>query len=167
LGLGLRVARALGRLEFLEGLVVGAAEGVLVAVELDERVVFAVSIERDTEESGVLVVDDFPARTVPLRSGVAALFGLAGAFHTVNEDAGLDAGNGAEAPIEASELAEAGLLEGVGGLEDVAEAVEEGLEFGGGLHGEDGVAGAEAVGFGWHRETSLGRPESQCAPIRG
>jgi hypothetical protein len=154
-------------LEFLEGLVVGPAEGVLVAAELDERVVFAVSIERDTEETGFLVVDDFPAGTGPLRGGVAALLGLAGAFHTVSEDAGLDAGNAAEAPIGASELAEAGLLEGVGGLEDVAEAVEEGLEFGGVLQGEDGVAGAEAVGFGWHRETSLGRAELRCAPIRG
>jgi len=58
LGLGRGCFRERGRggLEFVAGLVVGAAEGVFVARELDESVVFAVPKEGDTEEAGFLVV---------------------------------------------------------------------------------------------------------------
>ena len=83
-----------------------------------------------------------------MRGGIAATLGLAGAFHGIDEDAGLEAEDAAETPFGAGQLADVRILEGVGGLEHVEEAVEQGLEVGGVLLGEDGVAGAEAVGAG-------------------
>ena len=83
-----------------------------------------------------------------MRGGIAATLGLAGAFHGIDEDAGLEAEDAAETPFGAGQLADVRILEGVGGLEDVEETVEQGLEVGGVLLGEDGVAGAEAVGAG-------------------
>jgi hypothetical protein len=80
--------------------------------------------------------------------GIGATLGLAGAFHGIDEDTGLDAEDAAETPFGAGQLADAGILEGVRGMEDVAETVEEGLEVGWVFLGEDGVAGAEAVGVG-------------------
>jgi hypothetical protein len=139
-------ARGLGGLEFFEGFVIGAAEGVLVAVELDKGVVFAVPKEGDAEEAGVLVVDRFPAGTGGLAGGEFAVLDQAHLFHAIGKEAGFDAHDAAETPFGPGQLAEAGLLGFVGGLVDGAEAVEEGLEFGGVLHGEEGVAGAEAVG---------------------
>jgi hypothetical protein len=133
-------ARRLGGLEFLEGFVVGAADGVLVARELGESVAFAASIERHTEETGVLVVEQFLGGTGGLRGGIAAVLGLAGAFDAIGEDAGLDAQDAAKSPLGAGQLAEAGLLEGVGGV----------------LLGEDGVAGAAAVGAGMRTGRALG-----------
>ncbi len=73
-------------------------------------------------------------------------FGRAGAFHAMGREAGFDAGHAAERPVGPGHLAEADILELVGGLVGGAEAVEEGLEFGGVLDGEDGVAGGDAAG---------------------
>jgi hypothetical protein len=139
-------ARGLGGRELVAGLVVGAAEGVFVARELDEGVVFAVPIEGDAEEAGFLVVALLADGTGRLGGGVGAVLDLAGAFQAIGVEAALDAGHAAEAPVGPGHLAEAELLSFVGGLEGGAEAVEEGLEFGGVLDGEDGVAGGEAVG---------------------
>jgi hypothetical protein len=175
LGHGCFFERGLGGLELVAGLVVGAAEGVLVARELDEGVVFAVPIERDTEEAGFLVVALLPDGTGRFRGGVGAVLGLAGLFQAIGVKAALDADHAAETPLGPGQLAEAELLVGVGGLEGGAEAVEEGLEFGGVLDGEDGVAGGEVVGagvrtgsaLGRHGKTSLGRGDLGCAPIGG
>ncbi len=73
-------------------------------------------------------------------------FGLAGAFQAIGHEAGLDAGHAAETPVGPGHLAEADILVGVGGLEGGAEAVGEGLELGGVLDREDGIAGGEAAG---------------------
>ncbi len=83
---------------------------------------------------------------VPERGRLRAELGLAGAFHAIGEETGLDADHPAETPLGPGELAEAGLLGFVGGLVNGAEAVEEGLELGGGLRGKAGVAGGEAAG---------------------
>jgi hypothetical protein len=146
LGQGCFLQRGRGGRELVAGLVVGAAEGVLVARELDEGVVFAVPIERDAEEAGFLVVALLPDGAGRFRGGVGAVLGLAGLFQAIGVKAGLDADHAAETPIGPGHLAEAELLGLVGGLEGGAEAVEEGLEFGGVLDREDGVAGAEVVG---------------------
>jgi hypothetical protein len=167
LGRGCFRGRGRGGLELVAGLAVGAAKGVLVARELDEGVVFAVPIEGDAEQAGFLVVALLADGAGPFRGGVGAVLDLAGAFQSIGVQAGFDAGHAAETPVGRGHLAEAELLDLVGGLEDVAEAVEEGLEFGGVLQGKDGVAGAEAVGLGWHRETSSERAELRCAPIKG
>jgi hypothetical protein len=142
------VARGPGGLEFLEGFVVGAPDGVFVTRELGEGVGFAVPVEGDAEKAGVLVVADLLGGAGGVRGGIAATLGLAGAFHGIDEDAGLEAEDAAETPFGAGQLADVRILEGVGGLEHVEEAVEQGLEVGGVLLGEDGVAGAEAVGAG-------------------
>jgi len=143
-----RVARENGGLEFLEGFVVGAADGVFVARELGEGVGFAVPVEGDAKEAGVLVVELLFGGAGGVRGGIGATLGLARAFHGIDEDAGLEAEGAAETPCGAGQLAEAGVFEGVGGLEEVEETVEQGLEVGEVLLGEDGVAGAEAVGAG-------------------
>ena len=142
------VARGPGGLEFLEGFVVGAPDGVFVARELGEGVGFALSIEGDAEKAGFLVVADLLGGAGWTGGGIGATLGLAGTFHAIDADAGLDAKGAAETPFGAGQLADAGILEGVGRLEDVAETVEEGLEVGGVLLGEDGVAGTESVGAG-------------------
>jgi hypothetical protein len=146
LGRGYFWERGGGGLELVAGLVVGAAEGVLVARELDEGVVFAVPIEGDTEETGFLVVALLPDGTGRFGGGVGAFVDLAGAFHAIGVKAGFDANHAAETPVGPGHLAEAELLGIVGGLVGGAEAVEEGLEFGGVLDREDGVAGGEVVG---------------------
>jgi hypothetical protein len=146
LGRGCFRERGRGGLELVAGLVVGAAEGVLVARELDEGVVFAVPIERDTEDASFVVVALLADGAGRFGGGVGAIHDLAGAFHAVGVQAALDADHAAETPVGAGHLAEAELLGLVGGLEGGAEAVEEGLEFGGVLDGEDGVAGGEVVG---------------------
>ena len=143
-----RVARENGGLEFLEGFVVGAADGVFVARELGEGVGFAVPIEGDAEKAGVLVVELLFGGAGGARGGIGATLGLARAFHGIDEDAGLEAEGAAETPLGAGQLADVGVFEGVGGLEEVEETVEQGLEVGEVLLGEDGVAGAEAVGAG-------------------
>jgi len=143
LGQGCFRERGRAGLEFVAGLVVGAAEGVLVARELDEDVVFAVPKEGDAEQAGFLVV--------------GAVLDQAHLFQAVGHEAALDANHAAEAPLGPGHLAEAALLGFVGGAVDGAEAAEEGLELGGVLDGEDGIAGGEAVGPGWHGKTSLGR----------
>jgi hypothetical protein len=142
------VARGAGGLKLLEGFVVGAAEGVFVTGELGEGVGFAVAIEGDAEESGVLVVEDLLWRTAGVGGGIGATLGLAHAFHGIDEDAGLEAKGAAEAPFGRGQVADVRILERVGGQEDVAETVEEGLELGGIFLGEDAIAGAEAVGAG-------------------
>jgi hypothetical protein len=157
LGQGCFRERGRAGLEFVAGLVVGAAEGVLVARELDEDVVFAVPKEGDAEQAGFLVVDDFPTGTGPLGCGIGAVLDQAHLFQAVGHEAALDANHAAEAPLGPGHLAEAALLGFVGGAVDGAEAAEEGLELGGVLDGEDGIAGGEAVGPGWHGKTSLGR----------
>jgi hypothetical protein len=138
--------RRLGGRELVAGLVVGAAEGVLVARELDEGVVFAVPKEGDTEEAGFLVVALLADGAGRLGGGVGAVLAQADLFHAIGIHAGFDAGHATETPVGPSHLAEAELLVGVGGLVGGAEAVEEGLEFGGVLVGEEGVAGGEVVG---------------------
>jgi hypothetical protein len=135
-----------GGLEFVFGLVVGAAEGVLVARELDEDVVFAVPKEGDAEQAGFLVVDDLPAGTGPLGCGIGAVLDQAHLFQAVGVEAALDANHAAETPLGPGHLAEAALLGFVGGAVSGAQAGQEGLKFGGVLDGEEGVAGAEAVG---------------------
>jgi hypothetical protein len=142
------VARGSGGLEFLEGFVVGAPDGVFVARELGEGVGFAVPIEGDAEKAGFLVVADLLGGAGWTGGGIAAALGLAGTFHGIDEDAGLDAEGAAETPFGAGQLADVRIFEGVSGREHVAETVEQGLEVGGVLLGEDGVAGAEAVGAG-------------------
>jgi len=61
-------------------------------------------------------------------------------FQAIGVHAGFDAGHAAETPVGPGHLAEAELLGLVDGLVGGAEAVEEGLEFGGVLVGEEGVA---------------------------
>jgi hypothetical protein len=146
LGQGCFFARGPGGRELVAGLVVGAAEGILVARELDEGVVFAVPKEGDTKEAGFLVVALLADGAGRLGGGVGAIHDLAGAFHAVGVQAALDADHAAETPVGPGHLAEAELLGLVDGLEGGAEAVEEGLEFGGVLVGEEGVAGGEVVG---------------------
>jgi hypothetical protein len=63
---------------------------------------------------------------------IAATLGLAGAFHGIDEDAGLNAEGAAETLLGAGQLADVRIVEGASGV----------------LLGEDGVAGAEAVGAG-------------------
>jgi hypothetical protein len=146
LGRGCFRGRGRGGLELVAGLAVGAAKGVLVARELDEGVVFAVPIEGDAEQAGFLVVALLADGAGPFGGGVGAVLDLAGAFQSIGVQAGFDAGHTAETPVGPGHLAEAELLDLVGGLVGGAEAVEEGLEFGGVLDGEDGVAGGEAAG---------------------
>jgi hypothetical protein len=142
------VARGRGRFELLEGLVVGAPDGVFVARELGEGVGFAVSIEGDAEKAGFLVVADLLGGAGGARGGNRATLGLAGTFHAIDEDAGLDAKGAAETPFGTGQLADVRIFEGVSGLKDVEETIEQGRKFGGVLLREDGVAGAEAVGAG-------------------
>ena len=145
LGRGCLIGLGRGGLEFVFGLVVGAAEGVLVARELDEDVVFAVPKEGDAKEAGFLVVDDFPTGTGPLGGGVGAILDQAHLFQAIGHEAALDADHAAETPLGPGHLAEAALLGLVGGAVSGAEAGQEGLELGGVLDGEEGVAGGEAV----------------------
>jgi hypothetical protein len=99
LGQGCFFARGLGGLELVAGLVVGAAEGVLVARELDEGVVFAVPIERDAEEAGFLVVALLPDGAGRFGGGVGAVLGQAGLFQAIGVKAALDADHAAETPV--------------------------------------------------------------------
>jgi hypothetical protein len=172
LGRGCFRGRGRGGLELVAGLAVGAAKGVLVARELDEGVVFAVPIEGDAEQAGFLVVALLADGAGPFGGGVGAVLDLAGAFQSIGVQAGFDAGHTAETPVGRGHLAEAELLDLVGGLVGGAEAVEEGLEFGGVLDGEDGVAGGEAAGAAMrtggalrrHGKTSLGRALVAASP---
>ncbi len=70
----------------------------------------------------------------------------------MGEEAGFDGDDAAESPLGPGQLAKAGILKGAGGMEDVAKAVEQGVEFGGNLLGEDGVAAIGVDLFvGWRK----------------
>jgi len=132
----------------LQGLIVGAAEGILVAAEFGEGVGTAAVEEGRAEDEGVAVVQLFGG------GGVARFFPslveipAAGAFHAGGETAGLDAEDAAEAPLGGCHFADQEVLERAGGPEFGFEGGEEVAEMGGVLFGEDGFAGEQSVECG-------------------
>jgi hypothetical protein len=125
----------------LQGLIVGAAERVLVAGELGEGVGAAAVEEGRAEDQGIAVVQLFGS------GGVARLFPslvevpAAGALHAAGETAGLDAEGAAKAPLSGGHLTDQELFESAGGLEFGFEGGQKVAEVGCVLFGEDGFAG--------------------------
>jgi hypothetical protein len=132
----------------VEGFVVGATDGVLVARELGEGLAAAVLAEGESEQAGVLVVALLFGGAVGRRGGVTALLVFAHLFHGGDEDPSLQADDAAETPFGGGQLPNLRFLTGFGGLEFGEQTREQGVEFVGVFLGEDGVAGAESVGAG-------------------
>lgn len=80
--------------------------------------------------------------------GRESAFGVGGGVEAVPEHAGLGAAEAAQAPLGVGEVADEDFLDGVGGLEEGVEGVEEGLALGGVFAGQQGGLGGEAVAEG-------------------
>jgi hypothetical protein len=129
----------------LQGLIVGAAERVLIAAELGEGVAAATLKEGRAEDEGIAVVQLFGGGGV---HGLVLLLlevPAADALGAADEDAGFDAQEAAKAPLGGGHLANQEFLEGAGGSELGFEGGEEIAEVGCVLFGEDGFAGEQAV----------------------
>jgi len=140
-GRGKGAALALESLEAIQGAVEAAADRVLVAEEAAEGVGAAdVAQVGQAEQPGGLVVLLLGG---PLL--FVAGFALAGVVEAVPIEAGLDAGEAAEAPVGGADLMDKHLLEGTVGLKSGVEGFEEFEEGLCVLVGEDQVLGEEAV----------------------